>query len=167
MAGGKPIMWKTGHSLIKTRMKELAAPLAGEMSAHLFIADDYYGYDDAMYAALRVLSILQRSNGSLAEFLDNLPVVVNTPEIRVPCPEEKKFAVVEEVRERLAARGAEVNGIDGVRVQEDGGWWLLRASNTQDILVLRCEAATHGNLEALQDRIRAELAASHLYLPTG
>jgi phosphomannomutase len=164
-AGGQPVMWKTGHSLIKTRMKELAAPLAGEMSAHLFFADGYYGYDDAIYAALRVLSILQSSPESLADFLDSLPPVVNTPELRVPCPEDRKFAVVEEVRARLAARGAEVDGTDGVRVREGGGWWLLRASNTQDILVLRCEAPDPHQLMVMVDQLRAELKASGLELP--
>ena len=163
-AGGKPVMWKTGHSLIKTRMKELGAPLAGEMSAHLFIADDYYGYDDAIYAALRVLSTLQASGESLAEFRQSLPQLCNTPEIRIACPEERKFAIVDEVKTRLAARGADMISIDGVRVEESGGWWLLRASNTQNVLVLRCEAASPEQLRALLDRTRNELALSGLTL---
>ncbi|MEO3431120.1 phosphomannomutase/phosphoglucomutase [Pelagibius sp. CAU 1746] len=163
-AGGQPVMWKTGHSLIKTRMKELGAPLAGEMSAHLFIADGYYGYDDAIYAALRVLSVLQTSGEDLAGFRDSLPRLFNTPEIRVPCPEERKAPVIEEVKARQVARGADMTTIDGLRVQEGGGWWLLRASNTQDILVLRCEAASPDQLQALLDRARGELAASGLTL---
>ena len=123
-AGGVPLMWKTGHSLIKSEMKNRAAPLAGEMSAHLFFADGYYGYDDALYAAVRLLSILQGAEESLADFRDSLPPVMNTPEIRVPCAEDRKQAVVEEVKARLAAEGAEVDDIDGVRVRPDGGWWL-------------------------------------------
>jgi phosphomannomutase len=164
-AGGKPLMWATGHSLIKAEMKKRDAPLAGEMSAHIFFADRYYGYDDALYAAVRLLSILQDSDESLADFRDSLPALVNTPEIRVPCSEERKKAVVEEVKARLQARGAEFNGIDGVRVREEGGWWLLRASNTQDILVVRCEASSEPQLAAMIAQLRAELAASGLDLP--
>lgn len=163
-AGGEPVMWKTGHSLIKTRMKELGAPLAGEMSAHLFIADDYYGYDDAIYAALRVLSALHTSGESLAGFRDSLPQLCNTPEIRVPCPEERKFAVVDDVKARLLDQNVEMVTIDGLRVKEGGGWWLLRASNTQDVLVLRCEAASPEQLQALLARAREELAISGLAL---
>ncbi|WP_193369817.1 phosphoglucomutase/phosphomannomutase PgmG [Pelagibius marinus] len=164
-AGGQAVMWKTGHSLIKARMKELGAPLAGEMSGHLFLADGYYGYDDALYAALRVISILQSSDQSLAEFRDSLPAVVNTPELRIPCADERKFEVVEVVRARLAARGAEVDDTDGVRVRELSGWWLLRASNTQDVLVLRCETADEAHLRSMVDRVRSELAECHLELP--
>ncbi|MGF1629486.1 MAG: phosphoglucomutase/phosphomannomutase PgmG [Kiloniellaceae bacterium] len=164
-AGGVPLMWKTGHSLIKAEMKKRAAPLAGEMSAHLFFADRYYGYDDALYAAIRLLSILQSSDESLADFRDSLPSVVNTPEIRVPCPEDRKWTVVEEIKARLTASGADVDDIDGVRVREGGGWWLLRASNTQDILVVRCEAPDAQGLAVLVERIRQELATCGLSLP--
>ncbi|GAB4392025.1 MAG: phosphomannomutase/phosphoglucomutase [Kiloniellaceae bacterium] len=164
-AGGVPLMWKTGHSLIKSEMKNRAAPLAGEMSAHLFFADRYYGYDDALYAAVRLLSILQGAEESLADFRDSLPPVMNTPEIRVPCAEDRKQAVVEEVKARLAAEGAEVDDIDGVRVRQDGGWWLLRASNTQDILVVRCEAPDAERLQVLVGRVAAALQASGLTLP--
>ena len=129
-AGGTPLMWKTGHSLIKAKMAELGAPFAGEMSAHLFFADRYYGYDDALYAAVRLVEILSRSDGSLAEFRDSLPHVINTPEIRFPCANDRKSAVIEEVRARLLAEGAEMIEIDGVRVRSKDGWWLLRASNT-------------------------------------
>src|SRR3546814_541128 len=121
-AGGIPLMWKTGHSLIKAEMKRRAAPLAGEMSGHVFFADDYYGYDDGLYAAVRLLSILQKSGDSLAGFRDALPPVVNTPEIRVPCPDDRKWAVVEEVRARQLALGKETSAVDGVRVQEACGW---------------------------------------------
>ncbi len=164
-AGGEPLMWKTGHSLIKTEMKKCGSPLAGEMSAHLFFADQYYGYDDALYAAVRVLSILQSGDESLAEFRDSLPPVANTPELRVPCPEDRKTEVVEAVKARLAASGAEVNEIDGVRVREGGGWWLLRASNTQDILVVRCEAPDEEQLRSMVKRIGDELKSCGLELP--
>lgn len=164
-AGGEPLMWATGHSLIKAEMKKRSAPLAGEMSAHIFFADRYYGFDDALYAALRVLSVLQTSDETLSDFRDSLPPVVNTPEVRVPCPEDRKKAVVAEVKARLAARGATVSDIDGVRVREAGGWWLLRASNTQDILVVRCEAGDGEQLQAVIAEVRAQLRASGLDLP--
>jgi phosphomannomutase len=164
-AGGVPLMWNTGHSLIKAEMKKRGSPLAGEMSAHLFFADRYYGYDDALYAAVRLLAILQSSGESLADFRDSLPPVVNTPEIRVPCPDDRKRQVVAEIKARLVAAGAEVNDIDGVRVRQDGGWWLLRASNTQDILVVRCEAPDVERLQNMIERVRSELASSQLILP--
>ncbi len=163
--GGEAVMWKTGHSLVKSRMKKLGAPLAGEMSGHLFIADDYYGYDDGLYAALRVLSVLQGSGESLAGFRKSLPKPYNTPEIRVTCPEEDKFAIVDDVKARLVDRGADMIDIDGVRVKQGGGWWLLRASNTQSVLVLRCEATSLEQLQMLLDGIRNELAVSGLNLP--
>jgi phosphomannomutase len=165
-AGGVPLMWKTGHSIIKAEMKKRDAPLAGEMSGHLFLADRYYGYDDALYAAIRVLSILQSTHESLADFRDSLPPVVNTPEIRIPCPEERKRPVVEEIRQRLVAAGAEIDDIDGVRVRQAEGWWLLRASNTQDILVVRCEAPDEERLQALVAQVRSELAACQLDAPS-
>jgi len=164
-AGGKPLMWKTGHSVIKAKMKELGAPFAGEMAAHFVFADGFYGYDDGLYAAIRVLSILQSSDQTLAGFRDGLPQLVNTPELRVPCPEHRKQAVVEEVKARLAAEGAEVTAIDGVRVREAEGWWLLRASNTEDALTLRCEAADAAGLKALIARLAAQLTASGLTPP--
>ncbi len=164
-AGGKPLMWPTGHSLIKAEMIKRSAPLAGEMSAHIFFADGYYGYDDALYAAIRMLSILQSSDETLSGFRDSLPQVVNTPELRVPCSEDRKKPIVEEVKARLAARGAEVSDIDGVRVREAGGWWLLRASNTQDILVVRCEAGDSDQLQAVIAEVKAQLNASGLDFP--
>jgi len=163
--GGEPVMWKTGHSLIKAKMAETGAPLAGEMSAHLFFADTWYGFDDALYAAVRVLGALARRGGSLADFRASLPAVVNTPEIRFDCPGERKFAVIDEVRARLAERGAEVVGIDGVRVNTEDGWWLLRASNTQDVLVARCEARDADGLARLKALLRDELTASGVSLP--
>jgi phosphomannomutase len=164
-AGGRPVMFKTGHSLIKAKMKEMKAPLAGEMSGHIFFADRNKGYDDGLYAAARLFRILREAKFSLAEFLDSLPPVVNTPELRFAVPAERKWAVIDEVRERLAAAKAEVDGIDGVRVKTGDGWWLLRASNTQDVLVARCEAADAAGLARLKGQLQRELAASGLALP--
>ncbi len=164
-AGGRAIMWKTGHSLIKAKMKEENAAFAGEMSAHLFFADRYYGYDDALYAAVRLLADVASSGESLAEFRDNLPPVVNTPEIRFPCSEERKWTVIQEVRARLEAEGADLVTLDGVRVRCDEGWWLLRASNTQDVLVARCEADDEAGLARQKQALRHQLEASGLDLP--
>ncbi len=152
--GGKPLMWKTGHSIIKAKMAELSAPLAGEMSGHIFFADHWYGFDDALYCAVRLLSFMSRADATLAEYRDRFPVAVNTPELRFPCSEERKFKVVDEVKARLKAAKAEFNDIDGVRVLTKDGWWLLRASNTQDVLVARCEARDQAGL----DRLKADLA---------
>jgi len=160
--GGDPLMWRTGHSLIKAKMKECAAPLAGEMSGHIFFADRYYGFDDGLYAAVRLLDILSRGGESLAALHDRLPPVVNTPEIRLPCSAERKLPVIAEVEARLAAAGAEVNDIDGVRVRTPDGWWLLRASNTQDVLVARCEAADADGLARLKAQLAEQLQASGL-----
>jgi phosphomannomutase len=146
--GGKPVMSRTGHSLIKTLMAETGAPLAGEMSGHIFFAHRYYGFDDALYAAVRLLSILSQSEQTLAEMRDAMPQVVNTPELRIDCPDERKFIVIDEVRARLRnADGVTVQDVDGVRVTSPEGWWLLRASNTQPVLVGRCEAADAAGLD--------------------
>ena len=166
-AGGRPLMWKTGHSLIKSKMAEEDSPFAGEMSAHLFFADRYYGYDDALYAALRLLGALDRAGTSLAAYRDSLPPLVNTPELRFPCPEARKWRVVEEVRDRLRAENAQLNDIDGVRVSTEEGWWLLRASNTQDVLVARCEAQDEAGLARLKAAVSAQLEASGIYAPLG
>ncbi len=166
--GGKPLMWKTGHSHIKNKMAEIGAPLGGEMSAHIFFKDRYYGFDDALYVAVRLLSVLNRSGDSLAAIYDRLPAMVNTPELRFDCAEDRKFAVIDEVRERLEKeQGITVHDIDGVRVENEDGWWLLRASNTQAALVARCESTTAEGLERLMDRLRAQLEASGLALPDG
>jgi phosphomannomutase len=164
-AGGKPLMWKTGHSVIKAKMKELGAPFGGEMAAHFVFAEGFYGYDDALYTAIRVLSILQSGGTTLADFRDGLPSLLNTPELRIPCPDARKKVVVEEVKARLAAEGAEVTDIDGVRVREAGGWWLLRASNTEDALTLRCEAADAASLARITAHLAAQLEASGLTPP--
>jgi phosphomannomutase len=158
--GGKPLMWKTGHSLIKSKMKETGAPLAGEMSGHIFFAHDYYGYDDALYAAVRLIGAVTRLGGSLTALKSAMPAVINTPELRFQVDESRKFAVVEEVLERLAAAGADVNRTDGARVSTPDGWWLLRASNTQDVLVARAEAKDDDGLGRLLAQIDAQLALS-------
>ncbi|MEP7130836.1 MAG: phosphomannomutase/phosphoglucomutase, partial [Sphingomicrobium sp.] len=133
--GGKPLMWKTGHSLIKSKMKETGAPLAGEMSGHIFFKHRWYGFDDALYAAVRLIEAVSASGNSLTGIMDAMPKSVATPELRFQVDEVRKFAIVEEVRDRLAADGAKVDATDGVRVSTPDGWWLLRASNTQDVLV--------------------------------
>ena len=152
--GGKPVMWKTGHSLIKAKMAETKSPLAGEMSGHIFFADTYYGYDDAVYAAMRLLSIVGSSGKSLDAWRDSLPATVATPELRFPVEEARKFAIVEEVKKRLQKSGAKVNDIDGVRVMTEDGWWLLRASNTQAVLVARAEGQDEAGLDRLKALLR-------------
>jgi phosphomannomutase len=164
-AGGVPLMWKTGHSLIKSKMAETGSPLAGEMSGHIFFADRWYGFDDALYAAVRTLGILARLGTPLSEVRKALPHVINTPEVRFDCDDRRKFAVIAEVADRLSAEGAKVSATDGVRVQTADGWWLLRASNTQAVLVARCEAATQAGLERLKAALVAQLVASGLSEP--
>ncbi|KPM21364.1 phosphomannomutase [Citromicrobium sp. RCC1885] len=160
--GGKPVMWKTGHSLIKSKMKETGAPLAGEMSGHVFFADTYYGYDDALYAGVRLIAASARLGHSVTEMRGAMPDMVNTPEMRFQVDESRKFAAVEEVRDRLADSPAQVNATDGVRVTTDDGWWLLRASNTQDVLVARAESDSEAGLARLMQQIDEQLALSGL-----
>lgn len=155
--GGNPIMWRTGHSLIKAKMKETKAELAGEMSGHIFFADRYYGYDDALYAALRLLEIVSASGKPLSAQLDGVPRMLATPEIRVDCPDEVKFKVVERVVEHFK-RSHEVVDIDGARVLFEHGWGLVRASNTQPVLVLRFEATSAEHLEQYQREVETVLA---------
>jgi phosphomannomutase len=164
--GGNPLMWKTGHSLIKAKMAEIGAPLAGEMSGHIFFADRYFGFDDALYAAVRLLGIVARSGESLAARRDRIPAVVNTPELRFPCADTRKFAVIDEVKTRHSAAGTEVSAIDGVRVRTEDGWWLLRASNTQDVLVARAEARDEAGLDRLKVILVDQLAQSGIEPPT-
>jgi phosphomannomutase len=161
-AGGQPLMWKTGHSLIKSKMAEIGAPLAGEMSGHIFYNDKWYGFDDALYAAVRVLGVIARSTRTVSEFRASLPNVVNTPELRFDCAEDRKFQVVKEVAERLKASGDKVSDTDGVRVTTDEGWWLLRASNTQAVLVARAESTSEAGLCKLKAELAGQLAASGL-----
>lgn len=155
--GGRPVMWKTGHSLIKTKMKELNAPLAGEMSGHIFFKHRYYGIDDALYVALRLMNVISNSGRNLSELCASLPHLINTPEIRFGVPEERKFDIVENVKAQMVKAGAEINEIDGVRVSTPDGWWLLRASNTQAALVARCEAKSEDGLERLKDQLSSAL----------
>ncbi len=163
--GGDAVMWNTGHSLIKSKMAELSAPLAGEMSGHIFFADRYYGFDDGLYAAVRLLALLERRQTSLAELYDQMPVMFNTPEVRFACAEDRKFAVIDEVAGRLAAANADVTAIDGVRVNTPDGWWLLRASNTQDVLVARCESQDEDGLSRLKQDLCDQLGESGLLPP--
>jgi phosphomannomutase/phosphoglucomutase len=154
--GGNAIMWRTGHSLIKAKMKEEHAELAGEMSGHMFFADRYYGYDDALYAACRLIEIVGNSGQPLSFQLAGVPKMVSTPEIRVDCVDEVKFEVVRRVREHFR-RTHRIIDVDGVRVLFPEGWGLVRASNTQPILVLRFEAATARLLDQYQREVEAVL----------
>ena len=163
--GGRAVMGKTGHSLMKIAMAEMGAPLAGEMSGHIFYADGFYGYDDALYVAIRLLGILGQDDLSLAERRDRMVAMVNTPELRFDCPEEQKFAVIDRVKAELEAEGAEVNAVDGVRVSTGDGWWLLRASNTQAVLVARAEAREQAGLERLKQQLAARLRSAGVEPP--
>jgi phosphomannomutase/phosphoglucomutase len=154
--GGNPIMWKTGHSLIKKKLKEEKALLAGEMSGHLFFSDRYFGYDDAIYAACRLVEIVSRRPEPLSDYLADLPETYNTPEIRVECQEDKKFKLVEMVKEELS-KDHEITDVDGVRVIFPDGWGLLRASNTGPILVLRFEAQSRERLREIQSLVESTL----------
>jgi len=163
--GGKAIMWKTGHSLIKAKMKEVGADLAGEMSGHMFFKDRYFGFDDGIYASCRLVEILSNTGKTIPELLEGLPEMYNTPEIRVPCPDEVKFKVVERAREFLHAQGYQVIDVDGARVVFPDGWGLVRASNTQPVLVVRYEAEKPERLEEIRniveeaiERAKAELS---------
>jgi phosphomannomutase len=158
--GGEPLMWKTGHSLIKAKMKETGSPLAGEMSGHIFFKHRWYGFDDALYAAVRTIEAVSRSGRTLNELVDDIPLSNATPEMRFPVDESRKFAVVDEVRDRLSSEGADVNAVDGVRVNTADGWWLLRASNTQDVLVARAEAKDEAALERLVAQLDDQLGKS-------
>ncbi|MGE4410776.1 MAG: phosphoglucomutase/phosphomannomutase PgmG [Sphingobium sp.] len=158
--GGKPLMWKTGHSLIKSKMKETDSPLAGEMSGHIFFKHQYYGYDDALYGAVRLIRAATTLGKSVTQLRSDMPAMINTPEMRFQVDESRKFAVVDEVLARLKAAGAQVNDTDGARVNTPDGWWLLRASNTQDVLVARAEARDEAGLSRLMAQIDDQLAQS-------
>ena len=152
--GGNPIMWKTGHSLIKAKMKETKAALAGEMSGHMFFADRYYGFDDALYAACRLIEIVANSNKPLSQHLADLPKTVTTPEIRFDCPDEHKFEVVRRAAEVLRSR-YKTSDVDGVRVWFEQGWGLVRASNTQPVLVMRFEATSEELLRQYREEVES------------
>ncbi len=158
--GGTPSMAATGHSLMKARMVETGAPLGGELSGHVFLAGDYYGFDDAHYAAIRLIRAVHLSGCSLTDLLDAMPRFVNTPDLRFAVEESRKFAVVDEVLARLEAAGASVDRTDGARVTTADGWWLLRPSNTQAMLTARAEARDQAGLDALLAEIDAQLAQS-------
>jgi len=158
--GGKPLMWKTGHSLIKSKMKETGSPLAGEMSGHVFFKHDYYGFDDAIYAAIRLIRASASLGKSVTQLRSDMVEMINTPEMRFQVDESRKFAAIEEILVRLKADDAEVNDTDGARVNTPDGWWLLRASNTQDVLVARAEAKSQEGLHRLMGQIDAQLALS-------
>lgn len=151
--GGKPFMWKTGHSLIKAKMRELSSPLAGEMSGHMFFADNYYGYDDAIFASLRLVQILSREGRLLSSIVDEIPSYYATPEIRIDSTDQEKFDIVERVEKHYKEKGDSVIDIDGVRVDFGDGWGLVRASNTQPVLVLRFEAKTEARLIEIREEM--------------
>ena len=158
--GGRWAMGAAGHSLIKSTMKQNGAMLAGETSGHIFYADRYYGFDDAFYAAVRLIAAVARSGRSVADMLDDLPVMLSTPELRFAVDPARKASVLAEVAARLAAQGARVDRTDGLRVTREGGWWLLRASNTQDMLTARAEAGDEAGLARMLAEIDAQLALS-------
>ncbi|MGZ3682964.1 MAG: phosphomannomutase/phosphoglucomutase [Bdellovibrionota bacterium] len=153
--GGKGIMWKTGHSLIKAKMKETGAALAGEMSGHIFFADRFFGFDDAIYAGARFLEILADSSGKTSDLLSGVPTTVNTPEIRIECDDDKKWDVIEKIRDSLSKK-YKTNQIDGVRVEFGDAWGLVRASNTQPVIVMRFEAQTPARLKEVRTIIENE-----------
>jgi phosphomannomutase/phosphoglucomutase len=157
--GGRAIMWRTGHSLIKEKMKEEKAVLGGEMSGHIFFADRYFGYDDAIYASCRLIELLSRTNKKLSQLLEDVPKTFITPEIRVDCPDEIKFKVVEQVKEDLR-QSFSIIDVDGVRVQFGDGWGLVRASNTQPVLVLRFEAMTDKRLQEIEELIEGKVQSA-------
>lgn len=163
--GGKAIMWKTGHSLIKAKMKEETAELAGEMSGHMFFADRYFGYDDAIYASVRLLELLSKQERPLSALLADVPPAVSTPEIRIDCDDEIKFQVVKRVREMLSKKHKTID-IDGVRIETPTGWGLLRASNTQPVVVMRFEAKSKGELSKIQELIEQAFAEAKKELGT-
>ncbi|MBF0421398.1 MAG: phosphomannomutase/phosphoglucomutase [Magnetococcales bacterium] len=164
-AGGTPLMWKTGHSLIKTKMKETGAPLAGEMSGHLFFADRYLGFDDALYATVRLLEIIAETPATLAERLTDLPEVHATPELRIDCEDSLKFQVMERILKGEKNKGSDFSDVDGVRVRCPGGWWLVRVSNTQPALVARVEANSRTRLLEIAADLETLLRSEGVHLP--
>ena len=157
-------MSKTGHSHVKNYLKKLNADLAGEMSGHIFFAEDYYGFDDAFYAAVKVLEIINNNDKKLSDLVDEIPSVFNTPEIRIECDDNKKFDIISKINERQKRNKKKIVNIDGVRVSEKDGWWLLRASNTQPAIVLRCESLTQDGLEFQKRSVKDELSRFNITL---
>jgi len=158
--GGKGIMWKAGHSLLKAKMRETGALLGGEMSGHIFFKERYFGYDDAIYSGARLLEILGRTGKSVAQLLADLPPSQSTPEIRIDCPDDLKFKVADRVRDRFRAEGRDIVDVDGVRVRFPHGWGLLRASNTQPVLVMRFEAETPAQLDEYKRTVEEAVASA-------
>jgi phosphomannomutase/phosphoglucomutase len=156
--GGKPVMWRTGYPLIQSKMLELSAPMAGEMSGHLYFADEYHSFDDALYASCRVLALVSRLDGTLSDAVKSVPDYPSTPEIRVKCSDDLKFGVVERMKERFRERYSTIE-IDGVRAQMKDGWALVRASNTEPVIVLRFEARSEARLREIMDEIRGLLSS--------
>jgi phosphomannomutase len=152
--GGQAIMWKTGHSFIKAKMKEENSLLAGEMSGHIFFADKYYGFDDALYAAVRLIEIMSTEDSTIDEMIEMLPKAYNTPEIRIMLDDTMKFQIIDKIKRQLLSEGKIFNDIDGLRVTTDQGWWLLRASNTQAAIIARCESSSPESLELLKQNLK-------------
>ncbi len=165
--GGVPLMWKTGHSWIKNKMHETGALLAGEMSGHIFFADHYYGYDDGIYAALRFIDLISRSDKDLEQMLADLPIAYATPEIKIKIKDEKKFLVIEKIQQQLKEQNIEFISIDGVRVNTENGWWLLRASNTGAYLIARAESYSPEGLKILQNDLSIALENHNLKIQFG
>lgn len=163
--GGEAIMYKTGHSHIKSKMKEIGAAFAGEASGHIFFADEYYGFDDGLYAAIRLVNYVASTGMKLSALVDELPTPISTPELRLDVEETAKFAIIDAVREGLEQAGADMNTIDGVRVNTPEGWWLLRASNTQAALIARCESTSESGLETLKTALKDALSDHAVKLP--
>jgi phosphomannomutase len=164
-SGGKALMWKTGHSLIKAKMKETGALLAGEMSGHIFFADKYFGYDDALYAAIRLINIIYSSTQSLADLRKSLPQTFASAEIRIDCDEEKKFKIIDKIKANLKKEKIKFDDTDGIRANNSKGWWLVRASNTQPALVARCEANSAKHLDELRQQVRKQLRFCKVKIP--
>ena len=166
--GGKPVMWITGHSLIKAKMKETNSPLGGELAGHICFADHYYGFDDGLYCAIRLLNLIAAAPEGLAGLVKHLPEMKNTPEIRFEVPAERKFEIAPEIQQRLEERqeeGVAINDIDGVRVTTSDGWWLMRPSNTESVLTIRAEAFSSDGLERLKSSLAGQLALSGVSSP--
>ena len=164
-SGGQPVMWNTGHSLIKSKMLETNSPLAGELSGHIFFNDKFYGYDDALYNAVRLINIIIEKNCKLSDLTKDIPELYNTPEIRFEVIEEEKFNIVENIKKKASTLECEdINTIDGLRVNKSYGWWLLRASNTQNVLVTRAEADNEENLDILKKEIETLLKSENIQI---
>jgi phosphomannomutase len=157
--GGAPLMWMTGHAHIKTKLAETGAKFAGEASGHIFFADEYFGYDDGLYAALRLARLVAESGKKLSALVDALPPIIASPEIRIDCADDKKFGVIDAIGKKLMREGAALNTLDGVRVSTADGWWLARASNTQAAIVARAEGTNADSLTRLMHAMHTALAS--------